>query len=81
MSRRKFEGVGPTGEIYRNARAYIKAWDDYKQPIEDFLGVQVYAYDPDLLIRDPSRDYTSADIPRWLMHKLYNAIANASERA
>lgn len=57
----------PYGETTRSKTRYAREWDKLRNTIEEALGVEVIALDPDLIVK---KGNDSCRIPMWIAQKI-----------
>jgi hypothetical protein len=59
----------PDGQQTTDSSKYLNEWNELKEAIERVLDVHVYAYDPDISVRDHF-SIRSAELPLWLAKRI-----------
>lgn len=69
----------PNGTFTRSLRKYIAEWRKITKTIESIPGFLVYAFDPDVAVRDETGRQTF-DLPLWAAKAIIAVIAKDEGR-
>lgn len=69
----------PDGKFTRSQKKYLDEWDKIIRAIESIPGFLVYAFDPDVAIRDEAGRNTFA-LPLWAAKAIIAVIAKDEGR-
>jgi YD repeat-containing protein len=68
----------PCGNLTTDVDAYIHAWKSLANVIEDALDAQVYAFNPDLGVRD-KEGLAGFSLPMWAAQKIVTLVNQRDE--
>lgn len=69
-------GRKPNGDYTKSKKAYIRAWRELSQPLEDAFGLKCLEFDPDLRFfgQGPGGQPVGLTLPVWFAEKLRDRI-------